>query len=81
MVDTIGAGDAYMGALISGFVRHGIGVRDLRGGAPLSAAVLQDVGTFAAHVAGATVSRRGADPPWIDETAGRCRQTPPGRPR
>jgi fructokinase len=69
VVDTIGAGDAYMGALISGFIRHGIGVRDLRGGTPLSATVLHEIGTFAAHVAGSTVSRRGADPPWIDHEA------------
>lgn len=70
VVDTIGAGDAYMGALIAGFIRHGIGVEDLRGGARLSPEVLHEVGTFAAHVAGSTVSRRGADPPWIDHEAG-----------
>jgi fructokinase len=70
VVDTIGAGDAYMGALIAGLIRHGIGPQDLRGGAPLSQEVLHEVGTFAAHVAGSTVSRRGADPPWIDHEAG-----------
>lgn len=70
VVDTIGAGDAYMGALIAGLIRHGIGAEDLRGGAQLSPALLHEVGTFAAHVAGSTVSRRGADPPWIDHEAG-----------
>lgn len=70
VVDTIGAGDAYMGALIAGFIRHGIGPQDLRDGVPLSQSVLHEVGTFAAHVAGSTVSRRGADPPWIDLEAG-----------
>ena len=69
VVDTIGAGDAYMGALISGLIRHGLGAEDLRDGALPPAAVLHEVGTFAAHVAGSTVSRRGADPPWIDRVS------------
>jgi fructokinase len=70
VVDTIGAGDAYMGALIAGFIRHGIGAEALRSGTLMSPEMLHEVGTFAAHVAGSTVSRRGADPPWIDHEAG-----------
>jgi fructokinase len=71
VVDTIGAGDAYMGALISGFIGLGVAAGDLRGRALLSASELEAIGTFAAQVAGATVSRRGADPPWICDEVSR----------
>jgi fructokinase len=64
VVDTIGAGDAWMGALISGLldldaaaaVRDGLGLDDLAA-----------IGDFAAAVAAITAGRHGADPPRLDD--------------
>lgn len=52
VVDTIGAGDAYMSALI-----HALYRRDVGG--------LLEVGEFAARAAAVAVSRAGADPAWL----------------
>jgi fructokinase len=71
LVDTVGAGDSFMGALLAGL--------ELAGAAsPGDLARLDDeaISTalgFAIHVSGITCSRAGADPPWRDDV------TLPGR--
>jgi len=63
VVDTVGAGDAWMGALIHGLF-----------GDPeprclldaLDETALRDLGAWAGRVAAATVASQGADPPWAD---------------
>jgi fructokinase len=59
VVDTVGAGDSFMGALVAVAIEHGLdGLDEERLTAYL----------FAAHQVGQiTVSRRGADPPWRQE--------------
>ncbi|MGF9648426.1 carbohydrate kinase [Pseudarthrobacter oxydans] len=59
VVDTIGAGDSYMSALILGLLTRGTG-----GYAP---SVLEQLGHTAATAAAITVSRAGARPPTGDE--------------
>jgi fructokinase len=68
VVDTVGAGDTFMGALIDGLVREGYRdasartrLRDIR------AEELTSILQFAAFAAAITVSRPGADPPRRDE--------------
>lgn len=68
VVDTVGAGDTFMGALIDGLVREGYRdasartrLRDIR------AEELTSILQFAAFAASITVSRPGADPPRRDE--------------
>lgn len=59
VVDTVGAGDSFMGALVAIAIEHGLDELDKeRLAAYLSAA--HQVGQI-------TVSRRGADPPWRRE--------------
>lgn len=63
VVDTVGAGDAWMGALIHGLFRdpeprHLIDALD--------ESALRDLGALAGRVAAATVASQGADPPWAD---------------
>jgi fructokinase len=70
VVDTIGAGDAFMGGLIHGLLDAELDGADQR--ASLHAApahVLEAMVTFAAEVAAATVARAGANPPWLAEVA------------
>lgn len=64
VVDTVGAGDAWMGALIHGlFADRGTGrFLDL-----LDDATLRALGTIASRVAAATVATQGADPPWAED--------------
>lgn len=58
VVDTIGAGDTFMAALIDG-------IHDPEGGpAQATAATLRALGARAARAAAFTASRRGADLPW-----------------
>lgn len=64
--DTIGAGDAYMGALIHATSRTRDSPDDLRL-RPLEVDELRDIGDFAARIAGLTVARQGADPPWASD--------------
>jgi fructokinase len=59
VADTIGAGDAYMAALIYGLLA--------RGTDGLTPAVLQVIGLAATKAAAITVRRRGANPPTTDE--------------
>ena len=59
VVDTVGAGDSFMAALVAVAAEHGL--------EDLSAARLEDYLAAAHEAAGVTVSRRGADPPWRAE--------------
>lgn len=62
VVDTIGAGDAFIGAFLAWWHRAGLG-RDALGAAEPTATAA----AFASEVAARTVARRGADPPRLDE--------------
>ncbi|MBF4564005.1 carbohydrate kinase [Plantibacter sp. VKM Ac-2876] len=60
VVDTIGAGDSAMGAILDGAFRQGLGAPK---GMLLDEPSLRVIGHWAARVAGITASRAGADPP------------------
>lgn len=60
LVDTIGAGDSYMSALILGLLNRG-------GTHGLAPSVLEQLGRTAAAAAAITVGRAGAEPPTRDE--------------
>jgi fructokinase len=62
VVDTIGAGDAFMGAFIARWCARGLGRSDLRRLDEIEAAA-----AFACQVAAITCSRAGADPPRLSE--------------
>lgn len=65
VVDTIGAGDTFMGALLAACARWGwLGRTDL------SECDLRAVGEVAVAAAAITCSRSGADPPWTAELGG-----------
>lgn len=66
VVDTVGAGDTFMGALIDGLVAAGVaGDRDaLRS---IDDDALSQILDRAARAAAVTVSRSGANPPWAAE--------------
>jgi fructokinase len=71
LVDTVGAGDSFMGALLAGLDAAGATT-------PAELALIDDAAiegalAFAAEVSAITCSRAGADPPWSDEV------TPPAR--
>jgi fructokinase len=69
VVDTIGAGDSFMSALLWRvllLVREE-DVAALRTGEALSAEVLRAIGEFAIACSAITVTRAGADPPTADE--------------
>jgi fructokinase len=59
LIDTIGAGDSFMAALIAWLVEH-----DQPAAPELSSADLDDLLGFAATAAAITCARPGADPPW-----------------
>lgn len=66
VVDTIGAGDAFMGGLIHGLLVEGLDGAERRTHlrtVPVPA--LERIVGFAADVAAATVERAGANPPWL----------------
>lgn len=69
VVDTVGAGDAYMSGLIAATLRHN--TRDLTTfrGEGLQAATLAEIGEYASRVAALTVGRAGANPPTAAEVA------------
>ena len=58
VVDTIGAGDSFMAALLAGLRPLG------RPAPPLDRGELEALGRFACQAAAITCSRAGADPPW-----------------
>jgi fructokinase len=59
VVDTIGAGDSYMSALIYGLL--------MRGADGLAPSVLESLGRMASKAAAITVRRPGAHPPTLEE--------------
>lgn len=65
LVDTVGAGDSFMGALLAGLDMCGINspsrLADIDGG------TIESVVAFATRVSAITCSRAGADPPWRDD--------------
>lgn len=65
VVDTIGAGDTFMGTLLASCARWG-----WLGRAGLSEPQLRAVGQVAVTAAAITCSRPGADPPWTAELGG-----------
>jgi fructokinase len=65
VVDTVGAGDAFTGALLTWL--HGHLVSDRAALLDLSAEDWFDAADFATRVAGVTCTRPGADPPWVEE--------------
>lgn len=69
VVDTVGAGDTFMGALIDGLVDAGVDGPALRtaagGGIPSSE--LAELLRHGARAAAITVARAGANPPWRAE--------------
>lgn len=68
VADTIGAGDSIMGAILNQLDRAGaLSSAAVRG---LDDQQWREVARFAVKVAGITVSRPGADPPWASELGG-----------
>jgi fructokinase len=65
LVDTVGAGDSFMGALLVGL--NAAGATSAGALAHLDDAAIERVLGFAAQVSAITCSRAGADPPWRDE--------------
>lgn len=63
VVDTIGAGDTYMGALLAGILMNGWVGRET-----FEPDELRELGTAAVIAAAINCSRPGADPPWRGET-------------
>jgi len=70
IVDTVGAGDAFMAALLAGlyYTNH----LDKRAVAHLNNELLQKLLVFAIKVAELTCQRRGADPPYLYELREHC---------
>ncbi|UYM06250.1 carbohydrate kinase family protein [Solicola gregarius] len=64
VVDTIGAGDSFMSALLARLLEH-----ELLTGAALDSAALVDLANTAARAAAITCTRPGADPPTRRELA------------
>ena len=71
VVDTVGAGDSYMAALIDGLVREGLtGTAGRESLADVPLRTISRVVERAADAAAITVSRAGANPPWAHELPG-----------
>jgi fructokinase len=67
VVDTVGAGDSFMGAMLARL--HERGLLHRRSIRTLDRDALADGLAFAGNVAALTCSRPGADPPWAAEIA------------
>ncbi len=65
VIDTVGAGDTFNAGLLAGLARDGLLTRDALRGAPLDA--LKPAVELGARAAAVTVSRAGANPPWLNE--------------
>lgn len=65
VVDTVGAGDTFSGAMLAAFAAHGVTDRGALG--RLDEHWWRTALTFAVEAAGITCSRQGADPPWRRE--------------
>ncbi|WP_029292081.1 carbohydrate kinase [Cellulomonas sp. HZM] len=66
VVDTVGAGDTFMGALVDGLVGAGV-AGDREALRALDDDTLRTILERCARAAAITVSRSGANPPWADE--------------
>jgi fructokinase len=66
VVDTIGAGDAFGGAFLAWWSGNQLTTSDLRRPGPVRGAL-----RAAAEVASLTCTRAGAEPPWLEELAGK----------
>ena len=62
VVDTIGAGDAFLGGLLSWWHRAGLGRADLA-----DTALVTEAARFACSIAALTCGRAGADPPRLSD--------------
>jgi fructokinase len=70
IADTVGAGDSFMAALLSGVVDLGLdGAQNRKALRELSAESLRDILAHASRAAAVTVSRAGANPPTRAELA------------
>ncbi|QCB95929.1 carbohydrate kinase [Arthrobacter sp. PAMC25564] len=68
VADTVGAGDSFMAALLSGVVDRGLdGAQNRKALRELSAGSMRELLAHAAAAAAATVSRAGANPPTREE--------------
>lgn len=68
VVDTVGAGDTFMGGLIDSLYRRGlVGEFGAQKIASLTSPELQEILSDASAVADIVVQRRGANPPWASE--------------
>ncbi|WP_281984764.1 PfkB family carbohydrate kinase, partial [Thalassorhabdomicrobium marinisediminis] len=65
VVDTVGAGDTFNAGVLAKLARMGHLSKDAL--ASLSGDALQQAMAFGAKVAGVTVSRAGANPPWAQD--------------
>ncbi len=65
VVDTVGAGDTFVGAMLAAFAAHGVTTRARL--AELDAAWWHTALTYAVEAAGIACTRVGADPPWRHE--------------
>jgi fructokinase len=65
VVDTVGAGDSFMGALLAGLELCGVSTPTALAG--IDAGTIGAVLRFASAVSAITCSRAGADPPWRDQ--------------
>ncbi len=65
VVDTVGAGDTFAGALLAAFAAHGVTGRAALSG--LGPTWWRTALTYAVEAAGIACSRVGADPPWRGE--------------
>jgi fructokinase len=71
VVDTIGAGDTFMAGLVEGLVRAGLATASVRPRLhDISLTTVDRMLRLSAHAAAITVSRRGANPPWLHELGG-----------
>jgi len=68
VVDTIGAGDAFGGAFLAWWSGNGLTKSDLQRAGPVHGAL-----QAATEVASVTCTRAGAEPPWLEELAGKPR--------
>lgn len=74
LVDTIGAGDSFMSAILHGLAQllaSGVPASAIIDGSALSLDTLTKLGTFAARCAAITVSRAGANPPTLADLSPR----------
>ena len=67
VADTVGAGDTFIAAALARLDKRGLMTKSAV--ANLTSVQLSDVLSFAAKAAAITVSRPGADPPWLRELA------------